>query len=242
MYEARQNKEKVSRRIDNAGGGARQKVKFLNQMKQKGLIQKMQNFRFGYNDSLLDSPDDHEDGIKAEARYPKKGDLYGETEWLFEESMPNSLRNYYYSNRSSVFQGKFDNIIQKEQKTITLRSTGIASNYDYNLGPNFNINFSNNLIRNQQDPVDYGSLVDLRTGCNVPKHGIMLSGKIVRIAPRGKRYQHFSIADRLYPNNRRGTWTWHHLDNHYQMVLVDSAVHCPGLGGFWHYGGMSFWT
>lgn len=241
MYEARQRKEKVSRRIDE-GSGTSQKVKFLNHVKQNKLIQKMQNFQFDNNDYSLDSADGHTDGIGAEIRYPKKGDLYGETERLFEASMPNSLQNYYYSNRSSVFQGNFDNIIQKVPKTITLRSTGIPSNYDYNRGPNFNINFSNNLIPNQQDPVDHGSLVDLRTGCNVPKHGIMLSGKMVRIAPGGKRYQHFSIADRLYPNNRLGTWTWHHLDNQYQMVLVDSAVHCPEYGGFWHFGGMSFWT
>lgn len=241
MYEARQRKEKVSRRID-AGGGISQKVKFPNQMKQKELIQKMQNFRFDYDDCLSNDSDGHNDGTEIEVRYPKKGDLYGETESLFETSMPDSLRDYYYSNRSSVLQGKFDNIIQKVPKTITLRSTGRASNYDYNLGSNRNINFSNNLIPNQQDPIDHASWVDLETGCNIPKHGIMLSGKMVRIAPQGKRYQHFSIADRLYPNNRIGTWTWHHLDNQYQMVLVDSAVHCPMFGGFWHYGGMSFWT
>ena len=202
----------------------------------------MQNFHFDYNDCSSDSEDEHVDGSGAEVRYPKKGDLYGETEMLFEASMPNSLRNYYYSNCLSAFQGQFSNIIQKVPKTITLRSTGIASNYEYMLGPNFNINFSKNLILNQQDPVDHGSLVDLRTGCNVPKHGIMLSGRMVRIAPGGKRNQHFSIADRLYPNNRLGTWTWHHLDDQYKMVLVDSAVHCPMFGGFWHYGGMSFWT
>lgn len=241
MYEAKQGKEKVSRRID-VGGGARQRMKFANKIKQKKLVQKMQNFNFSYNDCLSDSIDEHKDGTGTIARYPRKGDLNGETEKLFEASMPESIRSHYYSNKISVFQGKFDNTVQRVQKNITLLSTGIASNYDYNLGPNYNIDFNNNLIPNQQNPVDNASLVDLETGCTIPKHGLTLSGRMVQIAPQGKRYQHFSIADRLHPNNRVGTWTWHHLDNQYQMVLVDSAVHCPGFGGFWHYGGMSFWT
>ena len=37
MYEARQNKEKVSRRIDAAGGGARQRIKMNRQTKSNFL-------------------------------------------------------------------------------------------------------------------------------------------------------------------------------------------------------------
>lgn len=41
MYETRQNKEKVSRRIDSAGGGTRQRVKMENnQVKNKSVIQR----------------------------------------------------------------------------------------------------------------------------------------------------------------------------------------------------------
>jgi len=138
-----------------------------------------------------------------------------------------------------------DSPFQFVLKNLTLRSTGTMHPFDYTNGPNNNINFAANVAPGNYDPIDYTSHVDLETGCAVPKHGITLSGNVVKLAPNGSRPQHFSIADRLNPAaaaKRPGTWTWHHLDNEYKMILVDSAVHNPGFGGFWHWGGMAFWT
>lgn len=68
MYEARQNKEKVSRRIDSGSGGARQRVKmmddnkFLIQSKKQNQIELnslIQRWKPGYKDNGTD-PDDNE--------------------------------------------------------------------------------------------------------------------------------------------------------------------------------------
>ncbi|CAK0759689.1 hypothetical protein CCP3SC15_240032 [Gammaproteobacteria bacterium] len=207
--------------------------------------------------------------------WPKKGDLKDETETKYEKKLPeNTPRyNYYYGieiegekepygkiksetsltkHRYHPYQkvsfpgmNSFQFPIQKVLKNITLRSTGVAHDFDYTLGGNYNIDFSNNTAAGNYDPGDHASQVDLETGCAIPGHGVTLSGNVVDIAPNGSRAQHFSIADRLNPvaaAARPRTWTWHHLDNEYDMVLVDSAVHNPGYGGFFHYGGMAFWT
>ncbi|CAH9053892.1 hypothetical protein PSECIP111951_00915 [Pseudoalteromonas holothuriae] len=57
------------------------------------------------------------------------------------------------------------------------------------------------------------------------------------------RDQHFAMADMLYyinhgtKPNRVGTWTWHHLPNQYDMVLVDMEVHAK----HGHNGGVYIW-
>jgi len=57
------------------------------------------------------------------------------------------------------------------------------------------------------------------------------------------RDQHFAIADMLYyinngsKPNRAGTWTWHHLENKYGMVLVNMLVHAK----HGHNGGVHIW-
>jgi hypothetical protein len=57
------------------------------------------------------------------------------------------------------------------------------------------------------------------------------------------RDQHFALADMLYyinhgsKPNRAETWTWHHLETPYQMVLVDMAVHAK----HGHNGGVYLW-
>lgn len=205
----------------------------------KSLLQRMQDIDFNYQDNLSDANDEHEDGTDGAWRYPHKGELEGDTEKAFEKNIPTKeLYEYYYEK--PLMQYKLENVIM-QRKPIKLRSDGQTHQYDYALGANYNIDFSANKIAGEPDPVNHPSRVNLTSGCTIPKWGIMRSGKMVKIAPNGKRAQHFSIADRLYPNTRGNTWTWHHLDTPYQMVLVDSAVHCPGFGGFFHWGGMKFW-
>ncbi len=60
---------------------------------------------------------------------------------------------------------------------------------------------------------------------------------------KANRDQHFALADTLYylshgtKINRAGTWTWHHLETKYQMVLVNMLVHSK----HGHNGGVYLW-
>jgi hypothetical protein len=85
-------------------------------------------------------------------------------------------------------------------------------------------------------PVDDGSKIQMSTDLKNPKEGVMPSGKKVNL-PKASRGQHFAIADMLYPNSRKSTWTWHHLSDKYKMVLVDMRVHAK----HGHNGGVHIW-
>lgn len=92
-----------------------------------------------------------------------------------------------------------------------------------------------------KNPVKASSLVPLNKGMKGAnkQYGITSGGQKVKIAD-ASRSQHFSIGDKLYPwakNNRKAAWTWHHLTNKYDMVLVDMAVHAK----HGHNGGFLLW-
>ncbi len=87
-----------------------------------------------------------------------------------------------------------------------------------------------------KNPEVTGSTVQLNTGSKKKRWGIMKSGKKVEI-PKASRSQHFSIGDRLYPNSRKGKFTWHHLSSEYHMILVDMTVHAK----HGHNGGVYIW-
>jgi hypothetical protein len=88
-----------------------------------------------------------------------------------------------------------------------------------------------------QDPVEHASRISMNNDLTDKKLGIMPSGKSVPLAT-ASRSQHFAIADMLYPNDRTGTWTWHHLKKKYEMVLVDMKVHAK----HGHNGGVHIWN
>jgi len=93
-------------------------------------------------------------------------------------------------------------------------------------------------------PVDNATKVDLIEGVNQSKNpgkGLTKGGTKLNIKT-ATREQHFSIADRIMadrgtPVNRAGTWTWHHMENPYEMVLVDMTVHAK----HGHNGGFLLW-
>ncbi|WP_085315863.1 eCIS core domain-containing protein [Derxia lacustris] len=158
-------------------------------------------------------------------------------------------RHHPYARNGKTFDSGVNAPIQMVLKNLTMRSDRSGPYpFDYTLGGNFNIDFSNNVGAGNKNPILGGTQVDLTTGVNQavnPKSGMTRNGRIVKIAPNGSRAQHFSMADRINPGAaaiRAGKWTWHHLDAPYHMVLVDSNVHNPGYGGFFHWGGMAFWT
>ncbi len=85
-------------------------------------------------------------------------------------------------------------------------------------------------------PVVNASKVQMRNDLTDNEQGIMPSGKKVKLK-NASRAQHFAIADMLYPNSRGGTLTWHHLTEHYKMILVDMKVHAK----HGHNGGVHLW-
>ncbi|WP_350113490.1 HNH endonuclease [Nitrosomonas sp.] len=237
-----------------------------------GVVQQVSEFDFSYDDTKANENDEHNDGEFFPLYTPEKGMLTGETEAKYEQKLKKDSLRYdtYYGikheapgkvksekkikgKRSSPYHlpkikpesAQLYAPVQFAPKNITLRSTGATHPFDYTRGANNNIDFSANTAVGNYDPVDHGSQVDLETGSAQAGFGVTKSGNVVKLAPNGSRAQHFSIADRLDPAaaaRRPGTWTWHHLDSEYDMVLVDSAVHNPGYGGFFHWGGMAFWT
>ncbi|MBI3714718.1 MAG: HNH endonuclease [Betaproteobacteria bacterium] len=128
-----------------------------------------------------------------------------------------------------------------DEKLIKTKNFGTAYyQFDYDSAGNID-DFSNNRATTTPvgaDPVDSSSHVNLDEGTGSGQ-GEMRSGNTVDIVS-SSRSRHFSIADRMVdgtPDDRKGTYTWHHLTPEYEMVLVDMAVH----GGFGHKGGKSFW-
>ena len=87
------------------------------------------------------------------------------------------------------------------------------------------------------NPLVPASKVQMSTDVKDKKKGVMPSGTQVSL-PKASRPQHFAIADMLYPNSREGKLTWHHLNPHYEMVLVDMRVHAK----HGHNGGVYLWT
>lgn len=87
------------------------------------------------------------------------------------------------------------------------------------------------------DPMKAGSRVQMSSDLKDPEYGLMPSGKKVKLKT-ATRSQHFAIADDLYNNSRSGTWTWHHLTEKYEMVLVDMRVHAK----HGHNGGVLLWN
>ena len=87
------------------------------------------------------------------------------------------------------------------------------------------------------DPVKHASRISMNNDLSDKKLGIMPSGKSVPLAT-ASRSQHFAIADMLYPNDRKGTWTWHHLKQKFEMVLVDMRAHAK----HGHNGGVHIWN
>lgn len=88
-----------------------------------------------------------------------------------------------------------------------------------------------------EDPMDYASRVQMSYDLTDPEYGLMPSGKKVKLKT-ATRPQHFAIADDLYNNDRAGTWTWHHLSERYEMILVDMRVHAK----HGHNGGVLLWN
>ena len=87
------------------------------------------------------------------------------------------------------------------------------------------------------NPLVPASHIQMSTDLKDPTKGVMPSGTSVNL-PKASRSQHFAIADMLYPNSRSGKLTWHHLNPHYEMVLVDMRVHAK----HGHNGGVYLWT
>lgn len=222
------------------------------QLKSK-VIQRIQDFDFSKDENTLDENDEHSSGTPSRGSFPKKNWLTGTTESNYESKItPGTNRyNFYWSDFLGESISGSNKPIQQMQETCQLRlinrrDGGGVHDYVYALGPNNNIDFSNNLGIGGNNPVVGGTNVDLTTGCLVANHGVTLSGMVVPLSPNagGTRARHFSIADRINPGAaaiRPGQYTWHHNDLPYTMELVDSNIHNPGYGGFFHWGGMAFW-
>ncbi len=213
------------------------------------VLQKVQDFDFLHKESDSDDSDDHDSGSAGYSWLPQKGMLIGDTEAKYEAKIESGTNRFgeYWKNVKQLYSGSSGTkkaICQ--MRLINRRDGGGIHDYVYNLGLNNNINFALNLGVGGDNPIVAGTQVDLTAGCAVPNHGVTLSGLVVPLSPAagGTRPRHFSIADRIDPAARAmrpNRYTWHHLDAPYHMVLIDSNVHNPGYGGFFHWGGMAFW-
>jgi len=126
-----------------------------------------------------------------------------------------------------------------EQASYVTKNFGPFNNVKYMRDGVGNIAFetTHNAPTIWQNPVKPSSKIDLKTDSKNTRFGIMPSGTKVEIA-KASRAQHFAIGDRLLPGNGRGgAWTWHHLSNEYEMVLVDMTVHAK----HGHNGGVYLW-
>jgi len=125
---------------------------------------------------------------------------------------------------------------------VYYRDTG--GNIDFSVNPatiiaSYNILSGDSIAASSiawSDPLVSASKVQMSTDLTDKKKGVMPSGKAVSL-PKASRSQHFAIADMLYPNARTGKLTWHHLNNPYEMVLVDMRVHAK----HGHNGGVHLW-
>ncbi len=117
-------------------------------------------------------------------------------------------------------------------------------NIDFRVNPaqereEFNNEAGENIEEDDIDweyPVDNDSQIDMGGMLANPNEALMPSGKKINLVT-GSRAQHFAIADSLYDNEREGTWTWHHLSNEFEMILVDMRVHAK----HGHNGGVHLW-
>lgn len=88
------------------------------------------------------------------------------------------------------------------------------------------------------------------TNPNDDSYSVDLTPGIGPLFTTKDRYKHFSFADAAMVHKgkaastaamkayRKGAWTWHHLRDHYKMVLVRSDVH----RSYGHNGGVYIWT
>lgn len=90
------------------------------------------------------------------------------------------------------------------------------------------------------NPVKSGSKVQLSKGVKNKAYGLTWTAKISIAA--ASRAQHFALANRMIGDKSgQGSpagWTWHHLPQKYEMVLVDREVHRK----HGHNGGKLLWT
>jgi len=116
--------------------------------------------------------------------------------------------------------------------------TGVSYKTD-NLG---SIDFTKPVAKKTwTDPVLNNTNVNLNEGSTNMQYGFTKNKTKVKIKG-ASRAQHFSIADRILEKNKininRGSaYTWHHLTNKYEMVLVDMTVHAK----HGHNGGIYLW-
>jgi hypothetical protein len=188
-----------------------------------------------------------------------KNELY--TEWLEKGVV---TRQWWKTNRQILAQ-KFYNPIGKNtsesemdiESSVQMKRTGNTESHQkkyktrnfgsfeeviYMRDGQGNIDFSKaKNFKTWSDPLDSSSKkVELNKGMKDKKYGIMGGGKKVKIT-KASRAQHFSMGDKLLgikESYRRGKWTWHHLSDQYEMVLVDMTVHQK----HGHNGGIMLWT
>jgi len=182
--------------------------------------------------------------VNDDAGLENEADVMGIKAMQFQsaETIADSVQMYKFNNPYTIKSTPSQTMqLLTDEKLVNTKNFGKAYyQFDYDSSGNID-DFSNNRATQTPvgaDPVDAGSHVNLDEGTGSGQ-GEMRSGKDVDIAS-GTRSQHFSIADRLVdgtPDDRKGTYTWHHLTPEYEMVLVDMGVHAA----FGHKGGKSFW-
>lgn len=147
---------------------------------------------------------------------------------------PNSFSfNGNYVGKSNGF--KYDNVIYFRDGggniDFATDSKSIVKSYNKKMGKNIK---TSGILWSA--PVNNPSKVQMSNDLTNKEKGVMPSGKKVTLKS-ASRSQHFAIADQLYPNSRKGKWTWHHLSERYKMVLVDMKVHAK----HGHNGGVHLW-
>ena len=139
------------------------------------------------------------------------------------------VSQYARTPNSLSYQDEYDTYNFGQFKKVTYRLDGDG-----------NINYSKvKKASKWKNPEDAKTLVDLEKGAKKKGHGLMRSGKVVKIVD-ASRGQHFSIANRIMKYDFDGSpddWTWHHMSKRFKMVLVDRRVHQK----HGHNGGVYIW-
>lgn len=129
---------------------------------------------------------------------------------------------------------------QSAEKTFATDNSGTYTKVSYTTDAKGGIDFTSPTTQTAwSNPVDGSTLVDLSQDVKGSDYGMMKSGKLVDIR-KASRPQHFSIANRIKGYDESGSpdgWTWHHLFNYPNMVLVDREVHQK----YGHNGGVFLW-
>lgn len=165
-----------------------------------------------------------------------------EIENYLMNNVPSYVARLNQFNSSGLYQQR--SIIQYARTggTVSGPKDYNSSNYgkfedvEYKLSSKGSIDFDKTKNHKKWvDPVDASSYV------NLAHAGVTIDKK--------DRAQHFALGDYLYAqskgkpyasyttNHRKGKWTWHHLEDHYRMVLVDMNVHAK----HGHNGGVYLW-